>query len=137
MFETSTFNLGKKGILIWVINFIIKTIRKGIEILIERLFSFSIMAFNMKLLVVLFIKKKEAFSRECSWFTHTSNRIYLLWNCFSNYAYLINMYITLKGIGKIIFVLVLRILLTCKFLNFTAAFPPKFKLSKISIQSSV
>ena len=33
---------GKKGILIWTINFIIKSIRKGIEILVKRLFSFSI-----------------------------------------------------------------------------------------------
>ena len=32
------------------------------------------------------------------------------------------MYITLKGIGKILFVSLLRILLICKFLNFTAVF---------------
>ena len=35
---------------------------------------------------------------------HTSNRIYLLRNCFSNYLYLKDMYIALKGIGKILFV---------------------------------
>ena len=43
-------------------------------------------------------------------------------NGFSNYIYLKNMYITLKGIGKILFVSLLRILLICKFLNFTAVF---------------
>ena len=56
---------------------------------------------------------------------HRSNRIYLLWNCFSNYVYIKDMYITLKGIGKILFVSVLRILLICKFLNFTAIFTKK------------
>ena len=53
---------------------------------------------------------------------HTTNRIYLLRNCFSNYLYLKYMHITLKEIGKILFVSVLRILLICKFLNFTAVF---------------
>ena len=33
--------------------------------------------------------------------SHTSNQIYLLWNCSSNYVYLKAKYITLKGIGKI------------------------------------
>ena len=35
---------------------------------------------------------------------HTSNRIYLLQNCFLNYEYLKDMHITLKGIGKIVFI---------------------------------
>ena len=35
------------------------------------------------------------------------------------------MYVTLRGIGKILFVSVLRILLICKFLNFTAVFTKK------------
>ena len=42
---------------------------------------------------------------------HTSNRIYLLRNCFSNYVYLKDMYIALKTTGKNLFVLMLRILL--------------------------
>ena len=48
-----------------------------------------------------------------------SNRIYLLRNFFSNYAYLKDKYITLKKIRKILFVLVLRIFSIYKFLNFT------------------
>ena len=67
-FETSTLNLRKK-VLILAINFIIKSIRKGVKILVKRLFSFSIIVFNMKLLVILFIKKKRAFAREYFWFT--------------------------------------------------------------------
>ena len=39
---------------------------------------------------------------------YTSSRIRLLWNCFSNYVYLKNMYMSLKGIGKSLFVSVLR-----------------------------
>ena len=48
---------GKKSILIWAINFIIKSIRKRIEILAKSLFSFSIIVFNMKFLVILFMRK--------------------------------------------------------------------------------
>ena len=44
---------------------------------------------------------------------HTSNQVYLLQNYFSNYVYLKDMYITLKGIEKTLFVSVLRILLIC------------------------
>ena len=68
---------------------------------------------------------------------HTSNQIYLLWNGFSNYAYLKDKYITLKGIGKILFVSVLKILLICKFLNFTVVVIKKIKISKVCIQFSV
>ena len=69
---------------------------------------------------------------------HTRNRICSLWNCFSNYVYLRDMYITLKGIGKILFASVLRILLLCKFLNFTTVFIKRnFKLSKVYIQFSM
>ena len=64
---------------------------------------------------------------------HTSNQIYLLWNflklCIDRY--LKDMYITLKGTGKTLFVSVLRTLLICKFLNFPAAFTKKIKLSKV------
>ena len=59
----------KKSILIWAINFIIKSIRKEIEILVKRLFSFSIIVFNMKLLVILFIRKEKTFAWEYFWFT--------------------------------------------------------------------
>ena len=53
---------GKKCILIWEVNFIIKSIRKRTETLAKRLFSFSIIVFNMKFLVTLFIRKR--FARE-------------------------------------------------------------------------
>ena len=35
----------------------IKSVRKGIEILAIHLFSFSVLGFNMKVVVILFIKK--------------------------------------------------------------------------------
>ena len=48
------------------------------------------------------------------------------------------MYITLKGIGKIPFVSVLRILLICRFLHFTTVFTKKeIKLSKVLKQFSM
>ena len=50
---------GKKSILIWAINFVIKSITKVTEILAKPLFSFSIIVFSMKLLVILFIRKKK------------------------------------------------------------------------------
>ena len=59
---------GKKSILIWEINFITKSITKGIEILEKRLFSFSIIVFSMKILIIHFIRK-EAFAGEYFWFT--------------------------------------------------------------------
>ena len=115
----------QKSILIWAINFIIKSLTKGIEILAKRLFSFSIIVFNMKLLVILFIRKIKHVIGKIFGSPHTSNWIYLLRNCFSNYVYLKDMYLSLKGIGKILFVSVLRILLICNFLNFKAAFTKK------------
>ena len=114
---------GKK-ILIWQINFVIKSIRKRTEILAKSLFSFSIIVFNMKFLIILFMRKSICQGKLFG-SLHTSNRIYLLRNCFSKYVYLKDMYLSLKGIGKILFVSVLRILLICKFLNFTAAFTKK------------
>ena len=64
---------------------------------------------------------------------HTSNQFYLLQNCFTNYIYLKDMYITLTGIKKILFVPALRILLICKFLNFVAVFTKnKNKLSRVA-----
>ena len=121
----STFNLGKKSILICAFNFIIKRLTKGIETLAKSLFSFSIIVLSMKLLVAFSIMKKRHLVRNMFSSPHTSNWIYFLHNCFSNYLYLKDMYITLKGIGKILFVSVLRILLICKFLNVTAAFTEK------------
>ena len=59
----------EKSILIWEINFIIKNIIKGIEILANRLFSFSIIVFSMKLLLIRFIGEKNALAREYFWFT--------------------------------------------------------------------
>ena len=115
----------KKKILIWAINFITKCLTKGIEILAELLLSFSIIVFSMKLLALLSIMKKEHLLGNVFGSPHTSNWIYLLQNCFSNYLHLKDMYTTLKGIGKIIFVSVIRIFLICKFLNFTAAFTKK------------
>ena len=50
---------------------------------------------------------------------HTNKGIYLLRNYFLNYVHLKDMYITLKGTGKILFISVLRILLIRKSLNFT------------------
>ena len=63
------FQFRQKSIVIWVIHFIIKSIRKGIELLAKCLFSFFIIVFNMKLLVILFISRKKAFARENFQFT--------------------------------------------------------------------
>ena len=57
IFQTYNFSLEKKSILIWAINFIVLSIRKWIEILAKCLFSFSIIVFNMKFLVILLIRK--------------------------------------------------------------------------------
>ena len=105
-------SISGKSILIWAINFI-KCLRKRIEILAKSLFSFSIIVFNMKFLVILFMRTSICLGKFFG-LLHTSNWIYLLWNCFSNYVYLKDMYLSLKGIGKILFVSVLRILLICK-----------------------
>ena len=103
-----------------------------IEILAKRLFSFSIIVFSMKLLVKLFIRKKKHLLGNIFGSLHTSNRISLLRNCFSNYVYVKDMHIILKGIEKMLFVLVLRILLICRFLNFTTTFTKKIKSSKFA-----
>ena len=42
------------------------------------------------------------------------------------------MYINLKGIGKVIFVSVLRILLICKFLNFTVVLTKNYNFPKFA-----
>ena len=62
------FQFREKSILIWAINFIIKSIRKGNEILAKRLFSFSIIVFNMKFLAILFYKEKHLLAK-ILWFT--------------------------------------------------------------------
>ena len=65
----------KKSTLIWAINFIIKSITKGIEILVKRLFSFSIIVFSMKLLVMLSIRKKKHLLGNIFGSPYTSNPI--------------------------------------------------------------
>ena len=54
-------------------------------------------------------KKKMPLLRQIFGSPYTSDLIYLQWNCFSSYLYLKDMYIILKGTGKILFILVLRI----------------------------
>ena len=119
----------ERSILIWAINFIIKSIRKRIEILAKSLFSFSIIVFNMKFLVILFMRKSITSSKKLFGSLHTSNRIYLMRNCFSNSAYLKDMYLSLKGTEQIMFVSMLRILLIFKTLNFSATFTNKINVS--------
>ena len=63
----------RKNILIRVIHFIIKSIRKGIKILIKRMFSFWAILINMKLLVILFMRKTQAFVKKN--FGFTSNKL--------------------------------------------------------------
>ena len=61
---------------------------------------------------------------------HTSNQFYLLQNCFTNYIYLKDMYITLTGINVCVSV---KNVLICKFLNFMAVFTKnKNKLSRVA-----
>ena len=67
-----------------------------------------------------FRKKLKAFVKEIFDSPHTSNRINLPRNCFSNYLYLKDMYITLKEIEKILFVLVLEF---CSSVNFETSWP--------------
>ena len=74
-------------------------------------------------------KKKKHLLRNIFGIAHTSKRIDLLRNRFSNYARLKGMYTTLKGIGKTLFVSDSRILLICNFLNFAAVFTKKNKLT--------
>ena len=125
-----------KCISIWAINFIIKSIKKGFEVLAKSFFSFSIIVFNMKCLVVPFIRKIIC-QGTLFGSLYTSNRIYFLRNCFSNYVYLKDMYMHLKGTGKILLVEVLRNLLISKTLTFTTAFTKIIKVSKVCIQFSV
>ena len=80
---------------------------------------------SMKLLVILFIREKKHLLGNTFGSPHTSNRIYLLRNFFPKCVYLRDMYITLKDSGKVLFVSVFRILLICKFLNFTVVFTNK------------
>ena len=117
-----------KSILIWEINFIVKSITRAIEILAKHLFSFSIIVLSRKLLVILFVRKKKHLLGNIFGSSHTRNRIYLLQKCFSNYVYLKDMYMTLEGTGKLLFASVLRNLLICRFLNSAAIFSKKIKL---------
>ena len=76
---------------------------------------------------IQFTKKQKHFSRKTFGFPQITgiSWIYLLQNGFLNCLYLKDMYTTLKGVGKILFVLVLKTLLICKFLNFTTVFTRK------------
>ena len=57
-----------------------------------------------------FRKKQKHLLRKIFGSPHTSKRIYLLCNCFSNYIYISIRYAhTLKGIGKFVLVSVLKI----------------------------
>ena len=82
------------------------------------------------------VTKKKHLLRNIFGSSHTPDQIYFMQNSFSNYLYLKSMYITLKGIGKILFISVLRILLICKFLRFTPPSLKKIKLSKVCINLS-
>ena len=75
-FRQVPFNLEKKIILILAISFIIKSITKGIAILAKLLFSFSIIVFRMKLLVIHFRRKKKHLLGNIFGSPHTNNRIY-------------------------------------------------------------
>ena len=57
-------------------------------------FSFSIIVFNMKFLLILFMTKSICYGKLFG-SVYTSNGIYLLWNGFSNYVYLKDMYLSL------------------------------------------
>ena len=73
-------------------------------------------------------EKTKAIVRESFGSLHTRNR-----SCFLNYVYYQDMYImTLKEIGKILIVSVLRILLICKFLNLTTVFTNKLNFPKVA-----
>ena len=120
--QTKYLQFREKNVLIWAINFIIKSITQGIEILAKRLLSFSVTVFSLKLLVILFIRKKKHLLRNIHPIHVTGSTLYRIDFFFFNYVYLKDMYITLKGIGKNLFVSVLRTLLICELLSFTAAF---------------
>ena len=82
-------------------------------------YFFLIYIFQRSILNLENLKRNKHLLRKVFGSLRTSNQIYLLRNCFSNYVYLKHMYITLKGIGNFPFVSLVRILLICKFLNFT------------------
>ena len=124
------------GIKFGAINLIIKRIKKGTEVLAKPLFSFSMIVCNLKFLVMLFIRKSISQGKLFG-SLHTSNRMQLLPNCFSNYLSLNDMYMSLKEIGNILFVSVLRILLICKTLKVTVVFTKKINVSKVCLQFSV
>ena len=72
-----------------------------------------------------FYKEKKHLLGDIFGSPHTRNQIYLPQNCFSNYVYLKDMYIILKGFGKILLVSLLIVLLICKFPSFRTAFTKK------------
>ena len=90
---------------------------------------FESSAFNLSKNKSISIEKSRALVRKVFGSPYTINQIYLLQNWFSNYVYFKDMYITLKEIRKLLFLMVLRILLICKFLNLTAIFTIQKKLN--------
>ena len=136
IFQTSTFNLGKKYINLGN-QFHYKNYNES-DRNISKTFDFIFhQSIWLEASGYTFYKEKKHLLGNIFGSPYTSNQIYLLRNCFSNYVYLKDMPITLKGIGKILFVSVLRIFLICKFLNFMAAFTKKNKLSRVCIRFSV
>ena len=81
---------------------------KGIEVLAKRLFSFTIIVFSMKLLVILFVRKKSI-----------CQGIFLVHP----------IYVTRSNFCGIVFKIDLLI---CNFLNFTAAFTKKLNFPKFA-----
>ena len=91
---------------------------------------------NYKLINYIYIYISTSHFFPCSSNTKNQKTTFLkgcissfLFEDFFNYIYLKDMYIILKGIKKILFASVLRVLLICKFLNFTKI----IKLSKVCI----
>ena len=95
-----------------------KTLESRLDILTLILIAMYYYFFFSKFLRSTFNLEKKAFAtyKQPALFT-----VALFFKVYI-YIYLKNMYITLKGIGKILFVSVLKIFLICKFLNFTAHF---------------
>ena len=124
-------NEGEKSILTWAINFIIKSIRKRIEIPAKSLFSCFVIVFNTKFLVLLFMRKSICQGRENCLVHYIQVTGYTFYRIVfqTMYASKIGMYLSLKGIGKILLVSVLRILLISKTLKFRATFNNKIKVS--------
>ena len=121
----------EKSILIWVMNFVIKSIRKGIKILEKCWFSFSIMVFKMKFLFIFFFQGKVV------WFTIYKQPDPVTVELFLKLCIPQRYVHELEGYWKIFACVGVKNLLISKTLNFKAVFAKKIKLSKVCIQISV